>query len=56
MPLLNGSGKRVISHNIGEMVKAGHPTNVAVAAAYHKAGKSKLTGKNGAKHFRKKAS
>jgi hypothetical protein len=39
MPLLPGSSREVISHNIGEMVKAGHPENVAVAAAYANARK-----------------
>lgn len=34
MPLLPGSDPATISHNIGEMVRAGHPENVAVAAAY----------------------
>lgn len=34
MPLLPGSSKEILSHNIAEMVKAGHPENVAVAAAY----------------------
>lgn len=39
MPLLPGSSPDVISHNIGEMVKAGHPEKVAVAAAYANARK-----------------
>lgn len=34
MPLLPGKDPSVISHNIGEMLKAGHPEKVAVAAAY----------------------
>jgi 8-oxo-dGTP pyrophosphatase MutT (NUDIX family) len=42
MPLLSGSSRAVISHNIAEMVKAGHPQNQAIAAAYSKAGKSKV--------------
>jgi hypothetical protein len=37
MPLQSGSSKEVISHNIAEMVKAGHPQKQAVAAALHKA-------------------
>ncbi len=34
MPLLPGKSPDIISHNIGEMIKAGHPEKVAVAAAY----------------------
>jgi hypothetical protein len=41
MPLQAGSSKEVISHNIAEMVKAGHPQKQAIAAAYRKAGESK---------------
>ena len=37
MPLLAGSSQATISHNIREMVKAGHPQNQAVAAAERKA-------------------
>jgi hypothetical protein len=45
MPLKKGSSKAVISQNIGEMIKAGHPKDQAVAAAYNQAGKSKKKGK-----------
>lgn len=38
MPLLKGKGKKIISENIREMVKAGHPQKQAVAAALHNAG------------------
>src|ERR1035437_2076489 len=40
MPLVKGSSAEIISHNIAEMVKAGHPRNVAIAAAYHSAGEA----------------
>jgi 8-oxo-dGTP pyrophosphatase MutT (NUDIX family) len=39
MPLLEGSGQATISHNIAEMVKAGHPRDQAIAASFRKAGK-----------------
>ncbi len=41
MPLQSGSSKSAISHNIEEMVKAGHTQAQAIAAAMHEAGKSK---------------
>jgi len=37
MPLTPGSSPGVISSNISEMVNAGHPKRVAVAAALHTA-------------------
>jgi hypothetical protein len=40
MPLKKGSSKETISHNIAEMIKAGHPKAQAIAAAYSNAGKS----------------
>lgn len=38
MPLKPGKSKEIISHNISEMVRAGHPQDQSVAAAYSKAG------------------
>ncbi|MFA6875731.1 MAG: hypothetical protein WCQ87_03760 [Parabacteroides sp.] len=40
MPLVKGSSKETISHNIEEMVKAGHPQKQSVAAAMKSADKS----------------
>jgi len=37
MPLAKGSSKAVVSKNIREMVKAGYPQRVAVAASLHQA-------------------
>lgn len=44
MPLKSGKSKEVISQNIKEMVKAGHPQNQAVAASLHNAGVPKKSG------------
>lgn len=41
MPLMKGSSEGVISSNIAEMRKAGHPEDQAIAAAYRMAGKGK---------------
>jgi hypothetical protein len=45
MPLSKGKSKAVISANIAEMRRAGHPQNQAVAAAMRVAGKPKPKGK-----------
>lgn len=39
MPLKPGSSQEIISSNIGELVKAGHPNKQAAAIAYKEAGK-----------------
>lgn len=49
MPLKKGSSPKVISGNIREMMKAGHPHKQAVAAAMRQAGKPRPTPKKGAK-------
>lgn len=40
MPLKAGKSRAIISSNISEMVKAGHPQNQAVAASLGKARES----------------
>ena len=45
MPLLSGNSQKIISRNISEMVKAGHPHDQAVAAALSKAHESENGGK-----------
>ena len=44
MPLAKGHSQKVISHNISEMVQAGHPHDQAVAAALNTARKTKAGG------------
>lgn len=41
MPLKRGKGKAVISSNISEMVRAGHPIKQAIAASLSQANKPK---------------
>lgn len=41
MPLKSGSTHDIISANIAELIKAGHPRDQAIAAAYDKAGLGK---------------
>lgn len=41
MPLKKGKSNKVVSQNIREMKKAGHPQDQSIAAALAKAGKSK---------------
>ena len=44
MPLKRGKSKKVVSDNIGELVRSGYKRRQAVAIAYSKAGKSKKKG------------
>lgn len=41
MPLKKGKSKAVISGNIAEMRRAGHPRDQSIAAAMRSAGKSR---------------
>jgi hypothetical protein len=41
MPLHKGKSRKVVSANIRELMKAGHPQKQAVAIALKQAGKSK---------------
>lgn len=41
MPLKKGKSRKVISENIGELVRSGYPQDQAAAIAYDKAGKGK---------------
>lgn len=40
MPLKAGKSKATFSHNVAEMVKAGHPLAQALAASYQKKGEA----------------
>jgi hypothetical protein len=51
MPLFPGSSDSVVSHNIAEMIKAGHPKDQAIAAAMRKAGRSKEESEQGSNNF-----
>ena len=48
MPLSKGKSKKIISKNISEMVRSGHPRDQAIAASLSQARKS------GAKNPKKK--
>jgi hypothetical protein len=41
MPLRRGTSDKVFKSNVSEMVRAGHPVKVAVAAAYSMKNKAK---------------
>ena len=47
MPLKRGSSKKVISSNIGELIRSGRKPAQAAAIAYSKAGKSRKSKKKG---------
>ena len=44
MPLQPGSSQAVISANIAELIRSGHPPKQAAAIAHSHAGKSRATG------------
>ncbi len=44
MPLIKGTSRKTISHNISEMMAAGHPQKQAIAAALNTARKSRQLG------------
>lgn len=41
MPLQKGSSDETVSHNIGELINAGHDPDQATAIAYSEAGRNK---------------
>ena len=41
MPMKHGSSQKVVTSNVREMVKSGHPQKQAVAAAMRMAGKKR---------------
>jgi hypothetical protein len=47
MPLKKGKSNAVVSSNIAEMIRSGHPKDQAVAAAMSNAGRSKRKPKKG---------
>ena len=53
MPLKPGKSAKVISSNVSEMVRVGHPRKQAVAAAHRKAGKTRKRKKKTARARRK---
>jgi hypothetical protein len=53
MPLTKGKSQKTISHNIAEMVHAGHPQNQAIAAALNTARQTKAHGGSHVPHMHK---
>jgi hypothetical protein len=51
IPLEEGSGQSVISHNIAEMIKSGHPPDQAKAAAEENARQTSHDAFNNAGHL-----
>ena len=49
MPLLHGKSRATVSHNISEMIHAGHPKDQAIAAALNTARKSMSGGEQNMK-------
>lgn len=41
VPLMKGSSRNIVSENIRELMKAGHPENQAIAIAMKQSGQSK---------------
>ena len=52
MPLASGSSDDVVSRNIAELIRAGHPRDVAVAIAMREAGRSRKKGQSEPSMFR----
>jgi len=53
-PLREGKSRKVISENIAEMIRAGHPSDQASAAAYEKAGKGRRARRRSKKSRKRK--
>lgn len=47
MPLMKGSSDQVVSENIAELRRAGHPEDQAIAIAMREAGRAKKPKKKG---------
>jgi hypothetical protein len=45
MPLKKGKSQKVVSENIAEMIRAGHPRDQAIAASMRSAGKTRKPSK-----------
>lgn len=49
MPLKKGKSDKVVSENIKEMMKSGHPQKQAIAASLRQAGRARKGGRGGGK-------